>query len=265
LDIGSTFGIGANGPREWWEGYEYLFEQDKTLKRMVSFGFYLQPWQTVDYKEYPSVGRFEGDQFKPDAWKSRVPAGAVLRARADDDVWGARRVMAFSDELIRGIVKTGQYSDAKAEEHLALMLIKRRNKIGQLYLPRINPLVRFSLTASDVLTFENAAVRAGVARAPSSYVATWSEFNNSNGTTTPLGETKSSNEQMNAPSGLPSNVGSFVQADVKALGGPNPSWEKPVRVTFRKLERGWKLVGLERMADEPNRRPEPQKVAAAVR
>jgi hypothetical protein len=67
--------------------------------------------------------------------------------------------MAFSDELIRAIVKTGQYSDAKAEEHLALMLIKRRNKIGQLYLPRINPLVRFSLTASDVLTFENAAVR----------------------------------------------------------------------------------------------------------
>jgi len=264
LDVGSTFGIGANGPREWWEGYEYLFEQDRTLKRMVSFGFYLQPWQTVDYKEYPSVGRFEGDQFKPDGWKSRVPAGAVLRARADDDFWGAQRVMAFSDELIRGIVKTGQYSDAKAEEHLALMLIKRRNKIGQLYLPRINPLVRFSLTASDVLTFENAAVRAGVSKAPSSYVATWSEFNNSNGATKPLGETKSTNELMNAPAGLPSTVGSFVQVDVKALGGPNPSWEKPVHVTFRRLDRGWKLVGLERMADEPNHlpgRPEAQKVA----
>ena len=107
LDVGSTFGIGANGPREWWEGYEYLFEQDKTLKRMVSFGFYLQPWQTVDYQEYPSIGRFEGDQFNPDAWKTRVPAGAVLRAREDDDFWAARRVMAFSDEMIRAIVKTG--------------------------------------------------------------------------------------------------------------------------------------------------------------
>jgi hypothetical protein len=268
LDVGSTFGIGANGPREWWEGYEYLFEQDKTLKRMVSFGFYLQPWQTVDYQEYPAVGRFEGDQFNPDDWKSRVPAGAVLRARADDEFWAARRVMAFSDELIRAIVKTGQYSDPRAEEHLGTVLIKRRNKIGQAYLTRLNPLVRFSLTASDVLTFENAAVRTGMAKEPSSYAATWSEFNNNTGATRPLGETKSSNEQMNAPSGLPSNVGSFVQAEVRAVGAPHASWEKPVRVCFRRLERGWKLVGLERMAEEPRHAPaqqQPQKGTAAVR
>jgi hypothetical protein len=263
LDVGSTFGVGANGPHEWWEGYEHLWDGDIAMKRLVSFGFYLRPWHTVDYREYPAVGRFEGTEFDPDEWRSRIPAGAVLRARADDDFWAARRVMAFSDEMIRALVKTGQYSDPKAEEHLGTVLIQRRNKIGQTYLPRVNPLVRFALTASDVLTFENAAVRAGVAKAPSSYVATWSEFNNSNGTTKPIGETKSSNEQMNAPAGLPSSVGSFVQAEVKALGGPNPSWEKPVRVTFRRLERGWKLVGLERMADEPNHLPgrEPQKVA----
>jgi hypothetical protein len=180
LDVGSTFGIGANGPREWWEGYEYLFEQDKTLKRMASFGFYLQPWQTVDYTEYPSEGRFEGDEFNPDDWKTRVSAGALLRARADDDFWAARRVMAFSDELIRALVKTGRYSDPKAEEHLATVLIKRRNKIGQAYLTRLNPLVRFSLTPSDVLTFENAAVKTGMAKEPASYIATWS-----NSTTAP--------------------------------------------------------------------------------
>jgi hypothetical protein len=267
LDVGSTFGIGANGPREWWEGYEYLFEQDKTLKRMPSFGFYLQPWQTVDYLEYPAIGRFEGDEFNPEAWKSRVPAGAVLRARADDEFWAARRVMAFSSEMIRAIVKTGQYSDPKAEDHLARVLIKRRNKIGQAYLTKINPLVEFSLTPSGVLTFDNAAVKTGVAKDPSSYVATWSVFDNASGATSPLGETKSSNEQLAAPSGLPSSVGSFVQAEVKAVGGPNPSWEKPVRLTFRRLERGWKLVGVERMADEPRHAPGPQeaqKVALAV-
>jgi hypothetical protein len=268
LDVGSTFGIGANGPREWWEGYEYLFEQDKTLKRMATFGFYLQPWQTVKYRENPAIGRFEGDQFKPEAWKSRVPAGAVLRARADDDFWAARRVMAFSDDLIRAIVKTGQYSDPKAEDLLSQVLIKRRNKIGQAYLAQINPLVSFSLTPSDVLTFENAAVKAGVAKGPSSYVAVWSVLNNNDGSARSLGETKSSSEQLTAPSGLPSNAGSFVQAEVRAVGGPNPSWEKPVRVFFRRLDRGWKLVGVERMGDEPHRAPgqkEPPKVAAAVK
>ena len=46
---------------------------DKLLKRMATLGFYIQPWQTAKYKEYPSIGRFEGDQFDPEAWKSRVP------------------------------------------------------------------------------------------------------------------------------------------------------------------------------------------------
>jgi hypothetical protein len=42
-DVGSTFGTGALAPREWDEGYEYIFEGDKAKKRLVSFGLYLQP------------------------------------------------------------------------------------------------------------------------------------------------------------------------------------------------------------------------------
>ena len=38
--------------------------------------------------------------------------------RADDAFWAARRVMAFTDDLIRAIVKTGQFSDPAAEQHL---------------------------------------------------------------------------------------------------------------------------------------------------
>jgi hypothetical protein len=250
LDVGSTFGMGANGPREWTEGYEYLYEQDKTLKRMVSLGFYLQPWQTVKYREHPAIGRFEGDQFDPEDWKSRVPDAAVLRARADDDFWAARRVMAFSDEMIRTVVKAGQYSDPAAEKQLADVLIKRRNKIGQVYLNRLNPLVDFALTASDVLSFKNAAVRAGTANAPASYAASWSVYDNSSGATTPLGQTQSSSEEIPAPPGLPVKAGSFVLAEIRAIGAPQDSGEKPVHVYFRRLDRGWKLVGVERMKED---------------
>ena len=35
---------------------------DKTLKRLVTLGSYLQPWQTVDCEENRSIGRFEGDR-----------------------------------------------------------------------------------------------------------------------------------------------------------------------------------------------------------
>ena len=83
LDVGSTFGMGANGPREWTEGYENLYEGDKTMKRLVSFGFYLQPWQTVDYEEHPAIGRFEGKEFDPREVEEPRPHGR--------DAAGARR------------------------------------------------------------------------------------------------------------------------------------------------------------------------------
>jgi hypothetical protein len=249
LDVGSTFGMGANGPREWTEGYEYLFEGDKLLKRLITFGAYLQPWQTVPYQENSAVGRFEGDRFDPDAWKTRVPASAVLRARDDDAFWAARRVMAFRDEMIRAVVKTGQFSDPAAEKLLADALIKRRDRIGEVYLTRINPLVNFSLDRAGVLSFENSAVKSGVAKAPGSYAASWSEFDNNTGAMRPLGETKGSGESVPAVSTLPEAAGSFVAVEVRAVAPPHSSWAKPVRATFRRMDNGWKLIGLERMEE----------------
>ena len=249
LDVGSTFGMGANGPHEWTEGYEHLFEGDKLLKRLITFGAYIEPWQTVPYQENRSVGRFEGSHFEPEAWKTRVPVSAVLRSRDDDNFWAARRVMAFSDELIRAIVKTGQFSDPAAEKLLADVLIRRRDRIGEVYLTGINPLMNFSLDHSGVLTFENAAVKSGVAKAPASYAASWSEFDNTTGAMRPLGETKGSGESVPAVSSLPVTLGTFVTVEVRAVDPPHSSWTKPVRTTFRRMESGWKLVGLERMEE----------------
>jgi hypothetical protein len=250
LDIGSTFGMGANAPREWTEGYENLYEGDKAFKRLVSFGFYLQPWQTAKYNEHPAIGRFEGEEFDPEKWKSRVPMAAMLRARDDDNFWAARRVMAFSDEMIRALVKAGQYSDPEAEKLLSDVLIQRRNKIGQVYLTRINPLVNFSLGSSGALTFENAAVKAGVAQPAGAAAASWFNFDNNTGATTPLGETQGSGDRINAPSGLPKTPGGYILAEVRITGSPHESWSKPVRAFFRRTNDGWKLVGLERMGEQ---------------
>ncbi len=158
--------------------------------------------------------------------------------------------MAFTDEMIRAIVKTGQYSDPEAEKHLADVLIKRRNKIGERYLIRLNPLVDFSI-ADGVLKFENAAVKSGVAKAPSSYSASWFTFDNRTGATQPVGETKDAGEKIQAPAQLPSAAGAFIVVQVRALEATHPSWHKPVKAYFRRLNNGWKLVGLERTIDPP--------------
>lgn len=250
-DVGSTLGTGALGPHAWDEGHEYLYEGSATWKRLVSFGFYVRPWQSVPYREYRSIGRFEGDKFDPTTWKPRVPTAAFLNARADDHFWAARRVMAFSNELIRAVVKAGHYSDPAAEQHLADVLIKRRDRIGRAYLPAINPVVNVALDRSGALTFGNAAVEAGMAEVPKGgYRAQWFVFDNTTGESRPVGApTAAPTGRMAAPAGLPAAMGSFVRIDIEAVNPPHPSWAVPVHVYFKRMPDGWRLVGLERMPE----------------
>ena len=252
-DVGSTFGTGALGPREWDEGYELLYEPGATWKRLVSFGFYRRGWETVPYTEFRSIGRFEGDRFDPTTWVPRVPTAAMLNARADDTFWAARRVMAFSDDMIRAVVKAGAYSDPAAETHLADVLIKRRDKIGRAYLTAINPVVDPALDESGVLRFANAATAAGLATPPKGgYRAEWFRFDNRSGVAEKIGTSSTASAlQVAAPSALASAAGSFVRIDISAIDPPHASWITPVHLYFKRLASGWKLVGLERLPDGP--------------
>jgi hypothetical protein len=245
-DVGSTFGSGALGPREYHEGWESLYEGELAWKRFISLGFYLQPWQTASFDERPEIGRFEGDAFDPEEWRPRVRMAAELRARADDTFWAALRVMAFSDEMIRAAVKTAEFSDPEAERLLGDVLIKRRDKIGRVYLPKVNPVLRPSLDTDGTLTFSNAAMDAGVATSPAQYRARWFSFDNATGETTLIGETTAPRTRVAPPEGLPRETGAFVQVDILADGGPE-AWGRPVQAWFRKTAEGWRWVGFTRI------------------
>ncbi len=248
-DVGSTFGTGALFPRDGDEGYEDLYEADTLVKRLLTFGFYLSPWQTVDYDEHPEMGRFEGDEFEPEDWKPRVPVAALRHVRPDDALWAALRVMAFTDDQIRAAVKTGTFIDPAAEKLLGDILIKRRDKIGRVYYSRINPLVRFELTDTG-LAFENPAVKARLSEAPKQgYQATWYRFNNGTGAADQIGSpTTTSQERLQAPADLPRNANSYVKVSIHAVDPPHAPWARPVDVYFRRAGNAWQLVGVERLA-----------------
>ncbi len=251
-DVGSTFGTGALGPRDGDEGFEHVYEGEPTAKRLLTLGFYIRPWQTLDYEEHPEIGRFTDEAYEPDEWKPRVPVAALTRARADDTLWAALRVMAFSDEHIRAAVKTGQYTDPAAEKLLADVLIKRRDRIGRVYTAKVNPLTRFALDGSGTLTFENPAVKANYFDAPKGgYTATWSRFDNVTREATQIGSPTSGTDRLQAPAELPKTAGAFVKVSIAAVDAPHAAWTKPVDVYFRATSGGWQLVGVERVPEGP--------------
>jgi hypothetical protein len=221
------------------------------MRRLLTFGLAFGPWQSASYERNATIGRFEGESFDPAGWKPRAPTTAYYEMRDDDAFWAARRVMAFSDDAIRAIVGTGRFADERAASILADVLIKRRDRIGRAYLPKINPVVDPTLDGAGVLSFRNAAVDHQVATAPRTYTATWYTFDNATGDSTRLGETSGDGARLQSPGRLPDATGAFVRVDIAADHAEHASWQRPVQTFFRRGASGWSLVGLERDPAQP--------------
>ena len=248
-DVGSTFGTGAKGPHDYDEGWELLYDGALLSKRLLTFSFFIAPWQTASYTELPAIGRFEGERFDPLSWQPRVSTAALRHARSDDTFWAARRVAAFTDDMIRAVVATGEYSDPAAAALLSEVLIKRRQKIAAAYLPAINPLVNFVLAGDGRLEFRNAAVDAGVAAPPpGGYLVQWAAFDNATGDTRLIGPAAASPQTtLPAPGLLPETPGAIVRIRVAAVAPAPDTWLQPVDAYFRRVPPGWRLVGLEKI------------------
>jgi len=252
FDFGSIMGSGSTTPQVPRAGNEYILEWGPAFKTLATFGLYIRPWILVDYWEgAKSVGRFEGDFFDPVKWRPEYPNPAFDNMTPDDAFWAARLVAKFSNEAIRAVVAKARYSEPGASEHIAATLIKRRDKVLRAWLTGVNPLVNAKLRADGILTFENAAVDAGIAMPPTSYRLTWSRFDNATGETTsaieggivggPNGVTE---PRLDTPKPLLDSA--FLRVSVRAIHPDYPAWSNPVTFTFRRNGTQWETVGLDR-------------------
>ena len=252
FDFGSIMGSGSTTPQVPRAGNEYILEWGPAFKTLATFGLYIRPWILVDYWEgAKSVGRFEGEFFDPVKWRPEYPNPAFDNMTPDDAFWAARLVAKFSDEAIRAVVAKARYSEPGAAEHIAATLIKRRDKVLRAWLTGVNPLVNAKLRADGILTFENAAVDAGIAMPPTSYRLTWSRFDNATGETTsaieggivggPNGVTE---PRLDTPKPLLDSA--FLRVSVRAIHPDYPAWSNPVTFTFRRNGTQWETVGLDR-------------------
>ncbi|MEW5975035.1 MAG: hypothetical protein AB1898_04405 [Acidobacteriota bacterium] len=250
FDFGSCLGSGSIFAQKPRAGNEYLWEPGPTFKSLFSLGLWLRPWIRVNYPDYPSIGNFEADFFQPEKWKPEYPNPAFLRMQDEDAFWAARIVMAFTDEQIRGIVKTGQLSHREAEEYLIQCLIKRRDKVGEFWLNQLNPLDRFEVK-DGLLVFDNASVRLSRATPAERYQVQWYQFDNLHEKAIPVGSSITvsqpslviPSESLLGPSFQDSR---FAMAEIVSFSPDHPKWSRPLRVTLRERKETVEVVGVER-------------------
>ena len=247
LDFGSTLGSGSVQAQSRRAGNEFLWEARPTLITMLTLGLWVRPWIKVPYPDLPAVGRIESTYFKPELWKPDYPNPAFKNARADDLFWAARIVAAIPEDGLKAVVGTAKYSDPQAAEYLFETLRVRRSKVLAAWLNGTNPVVDAELSASGALTFRNAAEQAGAAKPAERYTIEWSRFDNATAAHQAVGSAETAvATRAQAPKALFDGNPAFVAAKIRGYHPDYPAWAEPVTVYFRRADRGWTLVGLER-------------------
>lgn len=235
IDFGSTLGSGSTKTNPARAGHTYFFEWKPAVVEMLSLGLHIPRWTRARYPDLPSVGRFESTVFEPEKYKPDYPNPAFQNRLPDDEFWAARQVMLFSDAQIRALVKTGEYTDPKAEKWVADTLIARRNKIGHAFLGKVLPLDAFRISEGG-LAFDDLVVKYDFGK-PSTYEITWSQFDNESGAKKPLG---ASGPQLPAAVHK-AGAGEYFTADIQSATD-----SRRVTVYFRKKPGKTEIVGIDR-------------------
>jgi hypothetical protein len=227
VDFFTTLGSARESRKKAHEGNDLLFNRGQTLKNIAGMGIYSQRWMRAKYPNFSSVGRFEYATFDPEKWTTEYELAPFANRLPDDTYWAAKQVMAFTNEEIRALVSTGQYSDRQAEAWIAQCLIARRDKIGRTYFEKVAPLDNFSVENGE-LTFDNLEAKYGFVSAPPSYKAQWSHFDNDGEKHTPIGAVGTT---LEIPPAVESGEeGVYVAAKIWAEHRPQTSFRRVVPV-----------------------------------
>jgi hypothetical protein len=236
IDFGSTLGSASYGPNSPRSGFEYVFAWKPAALQFATLGLAAPAWARAQYPNYTGVGRFESKKFDAERWVPEYPNPAFQNRLPDDAYWAARQVMHFTDEEIRAIVATGEYSDPRAAEWVTQCLIERRDKIGRAFLSKVLLVDRFRIEGQR-LAFDDLGVMHKL-HSPRQYQVEWSRFDNASGQRTVLPAERGLSLPPQASAARP---GEYFAAEIHA-GDPKLA----VTVYVRQTQSSFEIVGLDR-------------------
>src|SRR5262245_21618048 len=142
IDFGSSLG-GGKSPTEYFHGHEYALDAPNIWKELFTLGLYVSPDEKSANIVFPEVGLFSAEDFHPGEW---VPSFHVMpfeNMTRDDAYWGTRIVLSFSEEEIRRIVETAEYSNSQDADYMVQTLLERQRILAHYWLNKSDGLTEF--------------------------------------------------------------------------------------------------------------------------
>ena len=247
IDFGSTLGSAADHPKVPVAGYEHIVDWFEIGEAIPTLKVVEKSWEKKWDKLnrtilYPSLGYFDNYHFDPAQWKTQLQYGAFNELTAGDAFWAAKIITGFTDEEIREVVSTAEFSDPKNAEILSEILIARRDIIGKYWFSKTVPLDDIRLFHSDgntyEITFRDLSVEHGYVRPDETIYRYRMSVSNSGktGTADRTHEFTTSSFAFEAPV-LHSGERAAFQIQLKR--GKGEGWRKPpLKLTVALGERG---------------------------
>ena len=229
IDMGSAFGSNNMMPHLPKYGNEYVWDPGSITRSLFSLGFSRKGWEEPLPMKYPEVGYFENETFRPLKWVPTYPNPAFERCTGRDGYWGAKVLMAFSNDDVRALVEAGEFSNPGATEELTLLLIERRDLIGQYWFGRVNPLDRFRIDGSS-LYFDDLAIKHKFADA----AGTSYQYRMLNASGSAAGAPGRLAAGDSVPVDTSLQAGAYHGVEMTTTRRNGPQSDKPVRVFFYK-------------------------------
>jgi hypothetical protein len=252
LELWSSLGgSDLKGPRPAWDGNDPMFDAGAAFRNVVSFGIWSPAWMRARYPRIRGVGQFESETFDPPRWATVERLAPFENRLPDDEFWGAKQVTAFTENDIRALVSTGEYSDPAAAEWIARTLMARRDKIARYYFASVLPLDAFRIEKGQ-LAFDDLGERHRVTRTAGRYSVRWFRLVNDTGALVPL---QSANSVTVPPEVDRANPGSYYAVRIERVDD-HP--DRGLTVYLRTGADGHQVVGVERgwpgkVLADPNR------------
>jgi hypothetical protein len=239
LELWSSLGgSDLKGPRPAWDGNDPMFDAGAAFRNVVGFGVWSPAWMRARYPRLRGVGQFESETFDPPRWATIERLAPFENRLPDDEFWGAKQVTAFTDDDIRALVSTGEYTDPAAAEWIARTLIARRDKIRRYYFASVLPLDAFRIENGQ-LAFDDLGGRYGLTGTAPTYTARWFRLVNDTGALVPL----EAADSLEVPIEVARDQGGYYAARIHRVDEDS---EREVTVYVSAGNPDHRVVGVER-------------------